>query len=121
MDEMITVLIVPVNEAPYLEKIPNTLEAMQEIVGGYIEVVRAGNGINLVINEEGKLLDLEPNIWIYGGKDYLCGQFFVCLNDGFGEFNSIPRSVAELFILTNVMCNKVDPNKYSKINWELSI
>ena len=38
----------------------NTLKAMQELVGGHIEIVDY-QGACLVCNEEGKLLGLEPN------------------------------------------------------------
>lgn len=37
------------------------LEELQEIVGGYIEIVDLNNGQILVINEEGKLNNLEVN------------------------------------------------------------
>lgn len=43
-------------------EINNTLEALQEIVGGYIEIPYLGdtfrnNGIDVIINEEGKLIE----------------------------------------------------------------
>ena len=43
-------------------EINNGLEALQEIVGGYIEIPYLGdtflnNGIDVIINEEGKLID----------------------------------------------------------------
>ena len=41
--------------------IPNTLQAMQEIVGGYIEAVYIGKGVNVICNEEGTLLRLPYN------------------------------------------------------------
>lgn len=42
--------------------IPNTLEALMEIVGGYIEIPYLSDGlgenyIDIIINEEGKLID----------------------------------------------------------------
>lgn len=45
-----------------LKDIPNTLEALQEIVGGYIEIPYMGNelyenGIDIIINDEGKLIE----------------------------------------------------------------
>lgn len=44
------------------KEIPNGLETLQEIVGGYIEIPYLGdtfrdNGIDVIINEEGKLID----------------------------------------------------------------
>ena len=38
-----------------------TLKEMQDIVEGYIEVVSTNDGRLMVINEEGKLKNLEPN------------------------------------------------------------
>lgn len=39
-----------------------TLEELQRIVGGYIEIVRATAGRWMVLNEDGKRLDLPLNI-----------------------------------------------------------
>ena len=41
--------------------IPNTLKALQETVGGYIETVTLENGVVLICNEEGKLRDMPYN------------------------------------------------------------
>ena len=41
--------------------IPNTLEALQEAVGGYIETVTLNNGLVLICNEEGKIRDMPYN------------------------------------------------------------
>ena len=52
------------------KEINNTLEALQEIVGGYIEIPFLSkefndNGIDVVINEEGKFIEeLKPEIVI---------------------------------------------------------
>lgn len=49
--------------------IPNTLKALQEAVGGYIETVTLDNGVVLICNEEGKLRDMPYNFTlrrIYG-------------------------------------------------------
>ena len=45
-----------------LKDIPNTLDALQKIVGGYIEIPYMGNelyenGIDIIINDEGKLIE----------------------------------------------------------------
>ena len=41
--------------------IPNTLRALQEAVGGYIETVTLDNGAVLICNEEGKIRDMPYN------------------------------------------------------------
>ena len=42
--------------------VPNTLEALQELVGGYIEVHHIGNGLLLVMDEDGRLKGLPENV-----------------------------------------------------------
>ena len=60
-DENIRVLKVAPGKAPEAVAIPNTLEAMQQMVGGYIEVIPLED-VCLVCNEEGKLMGL-PGSW----------------------------------------------------------
>lgn len=56
------------------KEIDNSLEALQEIVCGYIEVpflskVFNDNGIDVIVNEEGKYIDgLKPEIAIINSK-----------------------------------------------------
>ncbi len=38
-----------------------TLEQMQKFVGGYIQIVYCDNGDQIIMDEEGKLKDKEPN------------------------------------------------------------
>lgn len=74
------VLIVKPEEKPYVEEIENGLESMQEIVGGYIEMIDLDEKTSLVCNEEGKIQGLEGNRRI--GRDIIAGTFFLC---GFNE------------------------------------
>jgi hypothetical protein len=37
------------------------LKEIQEMVGGYMEIVRLPEGMNLIVNEEGRMLDLPMN------------------------------------------------------------
>lgn len=50
-----------------IRTIPNTLEAFQHLVGGYIETLSLPNGFVIVINEEGRLKGLRANIICYAG------------------------------------------------------
>jgi hypothetical protein len=61
---------------------------MQEIVGGYVEVIDIDNpSASIWLNEEGKLTSLEPNgrttclLWVhqsdYRERDYLAGNCFL--------------------------------------------
>lgn len=59
---------------PYVKDIEDKLEAYQEIVGGYIEVILFTDNILIVCNEEGKLMGLEPNIYLR--NDIIVGTIF---------------------------------------------
>jgi hypothetical protein len=58
-------------------KIPNTLEAMQQIVDGYIETFTIATDLVIVCNEEGRLAKSAPyNCTISGGVDFVGTIFF---------------------------------------------
>ena len=48
-----------------IRNIDNDLETLQNLVGGYIEHLTFIKGVGMIMNEEGKLHDMEPN-FIYG-------------------------------------------------------
>lgn len=48
-------------KAAAVEDVDNTLEALQGLVGGYIEVVSVATNCVLICNEEGRLLNLPYN------------------------------------------------------------
>ena len=73
-------------------EIENSLEAKQAFVGGYIEVVDIGNGIDLICNEEGKINGMAPVAgWFEGGGmvDLICGPCILCRSNWEGEFTPI--------------------------------
>lgn len=74
-EERIRVLIVKPNEVPFEMIIDNTLEAKQEIVGGYIEAVPLSESAELICNDEGKLIGLPPNRRL--GNDIITGTFII--------------------------------------------
>ena len=49
-------------EEPEMKEIDNTLTALQEIVEGYIETVRLNKEIVIVLNEEGRIRGMQPNV-----------------------------------------------------------
>lgn len=61
----VMVLKAGVEEGRIVEKFPNTLEALQEAVGGYIEIVRVTDSITILCNENGKLIGLNHNFYTY--------------------------------------------------------
>ena len=46
---------------PVEQQVPNTLESLQHIVGGYIETVTLNENSVLLVNEEGMIMNLPYN------------------------------------------------------------
>lgn len=98
------VIIVKPNVPAYAEEVKNELKELQEIVGGYLEVVPLLPGAVIVCNEEGKLKGLEPNLLV--GGDIIHGTFFICNIDG-EEFASLTEKQATDYIaVLNAKYNK---------------
>jgi hypothetical protein len=79
--DTIQVVVVEPRKKPYRKTIPNTLDAMSDLVGGYIEIVtigetKKGAQIAITLNEEGKYMDLPLNRLVEG-FDILFGTFFI--------------------------------------------
>lgn len=75
------VIIKKPNETAKVQYIESGLEELQNIVDGYIEYPYLEKfyekGISIIVNEEGKLMDLEPSIALnHKGQmiDYYCGN-----------------------------------------------
>ena len=87
--------------------ISNTLETLQEIVGGYIEIpflsqVFFENDIDIIINEEGKLIDgFKPEIAIVSKDkgnilDLVYGTCIFASHDKYGETIALNIEQAEI-------------------------
>ena len=102
MADRIRVVIVEPNENPREEYIENELNVFQDIVGGYIECLKIGNGLMLVCNEDGKLLGLTKNRILKTNvyDDMIVGTFFVTKDDGYGDLTSLSEKD---IIATNIM------------------
>lgn len=86
----IKVIIKEPGKEPEVKLIANTLEAKQQIVGGYIQVVPfTTQEYILICNEEGKLEGLKPNIQIPG--DIIVGTVIVVKDCG-EEFGSVNKN-----------------------------
>lgn len=64
MSEQIKVLIKDVGKPARIGTIDNALQAMKDIVNGYIEAVYVTDNIMLICNEEGKICNLPLNFII---------------------------------------------------------
>lgn len=87
VQEQIRVLKFEPGKAPEEVTMPNTLEAFQSAVGGYIETLWLDSGAVLICNEEGKLMGLPANRQV--GGDIIAGAFLIA-GSADGEFCSLP-------------------------------
>lgn len=78
----IRVVVAPVGESPFETVIDNTLEAMQFLVGGYIEPIRVDD-LDVWINEEGLLMKLPYNRTVAGIA--IAGTMFVAASNEEGD------------------------------------
>ena len=74
-----TVVMLEPGKKAQLVKIENSLEGMQTVVGGLIQVISPfDDDVALVCNEEGKMLCLPLNRTLQKTGDIICGTFFIC-------------------------------------------
>lgn len=71
-------------EQPAFKSIERTLGNLQDLVGGYIEVVHLREGLQLVCNEEGLIRHLPVGFLVAsaGGIIPIHGNFFICRQFG---------------------------------------
>lgn len=88
-EKFIRVLKVEPNKPPEEVTLKNDLADMQTAVGGLIEFLSldSSKGIDLMCNEEGKLIGLEPNRRI--GDDVIVGTFYILKCNRNGESCSL--------------------------------
>lgn len=72
--------------------ISSRLENLQKTVGGYIEAITVIKGVILICNEEGKLRNLEPNMWLNG--DLIRGTIIICGQSG-EDISDIPITLQQ--------------------------
>lgn len=94
-ENTIIALHLPPHERPKAVQLTNTLEGLQKAVGGMIEFVYLPDGFMLLLNEEGKLIGLEPNRRYE--QDVLVGDVYVVKDDGEGELTSLSEEEIEQF------------------------
>lgn len=97
MEKKINAYMLRLNDAGmpckgYIGEIENSLEAKQKYVKGLIQVVSLNSQIDIICNDEGKLIGLEPNRAFMDGEDILdilVGDILACRHDAEGNFTSI--------------------------------
>lgn len=87
--------------APQVAMIDGALNSLQHVVGGFIEVMHIGGGMDLVFNEEGLLLGLKRNAQIFGGAgtaEIVGSMFFVGVDVSVGAFRSLTDAQTVLLL-----------------------
>jgi uncharacterized protein (DUF736 family) len=84
MSDPLTVLFYAVGREATQVSIPNSLEALQGLVGGDIESLHLFDGVCLICNEEGKIHNLPPNRLVRG--DVIVGDFFLTTANEDGDY-----------------------------------
>lgn len=97
----LTVLVVEPFKTPYVKEIDHGLQALQSEVGGDIEVCYPyKDPVGLVLNEEGKLIGLEPNRSLrdeHGAMyDVVAGPFLV-VGLGQSDFISLSQEMIQKY------------------------
>lgn len=83
-------------EKPEILDIPNKLGEFQRLVGGYVEAITLHrSGTVLLVNEEGRLLELEPNVWIFERGEFVYGPA-IWAGDAGEEFTDLPKQIIEM-------------------------
>lgn len=97
------ILLIRPGEEPALSEIDGTLESMQKVVGGPIELIYPfDDPVALVCHEDGKLLGLPLNRSLRDqtGKIYdtIAGTFFLCgAPSDSDRLDSIPEELVEKY------------------------
>lgn len=89
------VIIKQVNKEPEIRDIENTLEAMQKIVGGYIELVPVRTGCVMLCNEEGRIQKLPYNFNL-GNNNIVGDVIFTRQSDT--EFTDLNETDVEMIL-----------------------
>ena len=92
-DNPLKVLVVEPRKQPYVQEIDGSLASMQKLVGGTIQAVYPfDDAVALVCHDEGKLLNLPYNRFLYDEQkqpyDVICGTFLV-VGVGAEDFQSL--------------------------------
>lgn len=98
-EQSIKVLRVQPHCVPDVIELGNDLLSLKKAVGGgHIEIIGLESGVGLLLNEEGKLLKMEPNRRF--GRDILVGVFYVIGTDsGSGELTSLSDELIQKYKL----------------------
>lgn len=98
-EKQVKALMIEPNKKPCVVELMTDLDSLQKAVSigapeqGLIEFVYLEDNVSLLLNEEGKLIGLEPNRRL--GDDILCGVFYVVAENDEGELISLTEAQQE--------------------------
>ena len=98
----ITVLMVEPRKPPVITTLTNELDSLQKAVSigadyqGLIELISLEDGVDILCNEEGKLIGLEGNRRI--GRDIIVGVFYVIGVNDEGDLDSLPADKIQQYM-----------------------
>ena len=101
-EKKIKVLKVEPMKKPCLCILDNELHELQKAVSigadyvGLIEIIELSKDVCLLCNEEGKIINLEPNRRI--GNDIICGVFYLTGQNKDGDLASLPESAIQFYM-----------------------
>lgn len=102
-NQLLSVIYFEPGKYPKVIEIPDSLEAMQELVGGPIEeYMPFDDEVAIICNEEGKMVGDELNRAIYADDgqilDIIAGKFFMCYAPIESEnFLSLPKDLQQKY------------------------
>lgn len=95
--KMIRVILVEPDKEPYVREISNSLNSFQNIVGGLIEYINLENNVDIICNDEGKMMGFDFNRIIK--NDVIAGNFIIAgVNLKTGNIISIPKNKIENYL-----------------------
>ena len=98
MSKKIKVIMCPVDREPYMAEIEDSLEALQQAVGGYIECLGVTTDCVLICNEEGRVRNMPVNHSVSWLMPYgIYGDALLCGADG-PEFADVPETGRDMLL-----------------------
>lgn len=76
---------------PKKVKVQDSYQATKNLIGGYIEHIypMEDSSIVFIADEEAKIKNLKPNVWIRDKRDIICGPIIVLGTDGDDFYSSL--------------------------------
>ena len=120
-ESKIKALKVEPGKKPYECTLVNELSELQKAVSigaeyvGLIEIINLEEDVCLLCNEEGKLIQLEPNRRL--GNDIICGVFYLIGQNEDGELTSLPERAMKFYTTYFADTEPITPDEVERSVW----